>query len=664
VAVIAHIFYVDMAAELLSYIEHIPLQADLFISTDCEIKKIELGTTFADYMKGSVDIRVFPNRGRDIAPMLVGFSDVFERYEIFLHVHSKKSPHNSIFGSWRNFLLSNLIGSGDIVRSIIDLFQTTDVGVVFSQHLPQVRGLLNFGGNFETMACLLAKEGVKLSKDLVLEFPSSSFFWARTSVFKPLLAQGFTWSDFPEEAGQNDGTLAHAIERSILFFAESTGLRWAKVGQASLVQNDTLVSIQAPEEIAEGLLRAHSPLLGNRLTSWENRRLVGEINPIGTRRDDSTRPRLTLILPTLQPKKIFGGITTALRLFHDLAAAFGDEFDYRILSVSEPVDLSCMLPMPDYTLLTLGVVHDELARTVIDASDGSCGHLSVRRNDIFIATAWWTAVNAFAFRNAQQLHHNRACKIVYLIQDHEPDFYGWSSQYGLARQTYLQSEATIALINSEELAAFMAGRYGFTESYMVPFTINPSIKNRLQRIKRDRIILIYGRPGTPRNAFQIICSALVQWQQEHPTVAETWKIVSVGEEIPKWEVSQLKNLEVFGKLSLDAYAEMLSKSSVGISLMLSPHPSYPPLEMAYAGMRVITNNFEGKDLSRRSRRIVSVTDINEQGIAEALAGVVLEAEKDIGRIVGAVELLPIPCVTPKFSPTLFSKKLRKMVQEK
>ena len=38
-------------------------------------------------------------------------------------------------------------------------------------------------------------------------------------------------------------------------------------------------------------------------------------------------------------------------------------------------------------------------------------------------------------------------------------------------------------------------------------------------------------------------------------------------------------------------------SAIGISLMVSPHPSYPPLEMAHLGMLVLTNGFGAKDLS-------------------------------------------------------------------
>ncbi len=50
---------------------------------------------------------------------------------------------------------------------------------MFSQHFGEVRTLLNFGFDFDLARDLLARAGVAFTRDLVLEFPSSSFFWAR-----------------------------------------------------------------------------------------------------------------------------------------------------------------------------------------------------------------------------------------------------------------------------------------------------------------------------------------------------------------------------------------------------------------------------------------------------------------------------------------------------
>jgi len=48
-----------------------------------------------------------------------------------------------------------------------------------------------------------------------------------------------------------------------------------------------------------------------------------------------------------------------------------------------------------------------------------------------------------------------------------------------------------------------------------------------------------------------------------------------------------------GGLSYKKYQEVLSEADIGISLMLSPHPSYPPLEMSNMGLKVITNDYLG-----------------------------------------------------------------------
>ena len=43
-----------------------------------------------------------------------------------------------------------------------------------------------------------------------------------------------------------------------------------------------------------------------------------------------------------------------------------------------------------------------------------------------------------------------------------------------------------------------------------------------------------------------------------------------------------------------AYGELLREHDVGLALMYTPHPSLVPIEMASAGMVVVTNTFENK----------------------------------------------------------------------
>lgn len=97
-----------------------------------------------------------------------------------------------------------------------------------------------------------------------------------------------------------------------------------------------------------------------------------------------------------------------------------------------------------------------------------------------------------------------------------------------------------------------------------------------------------------------------------------WRVLAVGELDSDVDLGPFV-LQALGKLSIDQYAELLSTSSLGISLMVSPHPSYPPLEMDAFGMSVITNRFANKDLSSSHANIVSLETMTPEAIAAELS---------------------------------------------
>jgi lipopolysaccharide biosynthesis protein len=661
IAIIAHIFYPEAAEDLLGKISNIPGVADLFVTTDSPAKKFAIAQQLASYKGGSVEIRVVPNVGRDIAAMLIGCRDVFERYEIFLHVHSKKSPHDKRFAGWRDFLLENLLGSPEIAASNLSLLSQPGVGVVFSEHFNEVRDLLNWGYDFDLAKGLLTRAGIEIRKDLVLDFPSSSFFWARTAAVRPLLDLGLDWSSFPAEAGQVDGTLAHAIERSLLYVAEHAGFRWVRVSTAGHGRDEALLPVFGDDGIERSLKRAFRPLLGNPLSSLTENYSFPEIVPVATRMDLSPRPRVNLIIPTLHPKHIFGGITTALRIFRELGDQLGESFDRRLICTSYPIDLEAMIGQPDYKLVQLGSASDDLSRSIVDITDRESGELPIRSNDIFVTTAWWTDLVGSQVQVAQKRFHGCQLPVVYLIQDHEPNFYPWSPHYALSRATYTKERELISLINSEELANFFQLNYKLDDIRVVPYLANPRIAGALKKIPRERIILIYGRPSVVRNCFETLCAGLRRWQQANPISADSWRIVSAGEAYDVADAGGVFNLEVCGKLSLDEYGDLLSRALIGVSLMLSPHPSYPPLEMAAAGLFTITNTYDCKNLGVRSSNILSLAELTPDSVAEALEQAVRETESRVGGIVAFGEISAVSCDAPVYSAPVLARQLIDLV---
>lgn len=243
IAVIAHIYYVDLTNEILDYLNNIPYDYDLFISTDTPQKKNEIDNILNLRHIHAATVKVFENRGRDIAPMIVGFAELFNKYTYVLHIHSKKSIHADL-ANWRKYAFDNLLGSPDIVCSIMELFTKNDIGVVFPAHYEFIKPYLSWGCNYEIVKNLVKKANIQININSVLEFPSGSMFWAKTDALKKMVDLNLNFSDFPEEKGQINGTLAHAIERSILYFAEANGYTWIRVSTDNNIDSKTVLEIK------------------------------------------------------------------------------------------------------------------------------------------------------------------------------------------------------------------------------------------------------------------------------------------------------------------------------------------------------------------------------------------------------------------------------------
>jgi O-antigen biosynthesis protein len=639
IAAFVHAFYPEILPLVLEKLSNVPGPVDLYLSTDTQEKQRALTQACATWSKGKVEIRVTPNRGRDIAAKFFGFRDVYANYDIFVHLHTKRSPHGGdILARWRDYLMDHLLGSPDIVRAILTLFDDPRIGVVFPQHLFELRGILNWGYDYDLARRLLERMGVRIDKNLVLEFPSGSMFWGRSAAFRPLLDLDIGFDDFPTEGGHVDGTLAHAIERSLLMVAESAGFEWLKVARRDLYpMPQTLLSVNGLDDLPAHRLKVFQPCLGNVDNGLRPQdRGIVEIKPLLSYPSRNARPRLNLIVPTVNPQQIFGGVSTAIKLFGELADALDEDYDRRIIATDADVEPEAYANFPDYEAVPHAASLDLGRRILVDAYERDGSRLDLRANDIFIATAWWTALFAIDLETDRARLFGGALPFIYLIQDDEPYFQGRSSRYALAEATYRHGARTIAIVNSEELFSVMRGKYAFRESYCVPYELNASISGALQDVPRERLMLVYGRPNVARNAFELVCDGLFRWQQRDPIRASRWRIVFLGEEFPEALLYPVQNATVGGKASLEDYASYLSRASVGVSLMLSPHPSYPPLEMAEAGLLTITNDFDGKSLKDRFDNILPLEWLEPASIADAIEAAVAQAEPRAGEIVPRV----------------------------
>ncbi len=641
VAAVIHAFYPEILPALLACVAHIPCAVDLFISTDTQAKRAEIERLVADWSKGSNEIRVLPNRGRDIAAKFVGFRDVYAVYDVFLHLHTKKSPHGGEpLSEWLDHLVGTLIGSPEIAASNLSLFDDKRIGVVFAQHLPAVRGLLNWGYDYDIARSLARRMGFDISKNLPLEFPSGSMFWGRSAAIRPLLDAGLAYEEFPAEAGQIDGTIAHAIERLVLMIAESCGFEWLKVGRADFGHEpSSLLAVDAPERLPDCRVKTFQPVLAGAETfALLHSQHHAEARPLLSYPSRNTKPRLNLLVPTINPHQTFGGVATALRVFDQIADALGADFDRRIIATDAAIDSSGRAAFPSYEPRLFAPTVDPAGDAVVDAYDRADGRLDLRASDIFVATAWWTAAHARSLGKDRRRMFGADAPFVYVIQDDEPHFYSAGARSALAEATYACGEDILAILNSEELYATMIAKHRFRAAFCLPYAINAAVSANLTSRPRERIILVYARPSVERNAYPLIRNALAVWQQRDPVRASRWRIVFLGEAFDGSYATPVQNVSIEGKVDLPTYADYLSRASVGLSLMLSPHPSYPPLEMAEAGLATIANDYEGKILARRFPDI-RTPRIDVESLAEEIESAVAAMEPQIGR--------PSARVTPK-----------------
>lgn len=252
VAAICHIFYVDLAAEMLASLRHLPPGSDVYISTTDEEKAAELKEIFASWAHGEVTVRVAPNRGRDIAPKFITFADVYEKgYEFVVFLHSKKTKDESIGPRWRLSLIETLIGSRETVASVLSAFDAEPtLGMVLPQHFDAVREHSTWQNNFLHGRALAKRMGFKLKSRYDLDFAAGSMFWTRPEALRPLLGLRLQLSEFPEENGQIGDTIAHGIERLMLFLCEFAGYRWVKIADPRYFgHQETILAIRSEADL-------------------------------------------------------------------------------------------------------------------------------------------------------------------------------------------------------------------------------------------------------------------------------------------------------------------------------------------------------------------------------------------------------------------------------
>lgn len=229
VAVHLHLHYEDMLDGILDRLKNIPVKFDLFVSVNSNANKSNIHSRCMKALSqvSEIHIQDVPNRGRDIAPMIVQFGAKLAKYDIFGHFHTKKSPHNASLSQWSSQIFDILLGKKDddtqTVDQIFELLQNRAKVIVPQELTHIIRDPKGWSENFELARKIVERyTDYSIDKNIDVDFPEGSMFWARGNALSEFLTLPLTVNDFPLEPIASDGTIAHALERLILLFADRT----------------------------------------------------------------------------------------------------------------------------------------------------------------------------------------------------------------------------------------------------------------------------------------------------------------------------------------------------------------------------------------------------------------------------------------------------------
>lgn len=342
----------------------------------------------------------------------------------------------------------------------------------------------------------------------------------------------------------------------------------------------------------------------------------------------SSLPRISLVTDSIGSGSLFGGVGTALLFAAQLANRMNATL--RIVTRTEA-------PSPANASQILGAYGMRLRHEIQFAYAPHVGgdypnalpagetapSLDILFDEVFVTTSWWTTAAA--------LPSVPRASIVYLLQEDERMFYPFGEER-VQCERVLQDQDIRFVVNTQLLYDHLIAT-GLDHLQRVGCWFEPAFpKSLFHEREREpggkKRFFFYARPNNPRNLFHIGLDLIDRAVNEGILDLAQWDIFLVGKDIPNVTFGDGYSPQRIEGLDWEAYADLVGTIDLGLCLMYTPHPSYPPLDLAASGAVVVTNKFANKqDLSGYSRNILSA-ELNTQAMLDALrAGVALAGDK-------------------------------------
>lgn len=361
------------------------------------------------------------------------------------------------------------------------------------------------------------------------------------------------------------------------------------------------------------------------------RRPVVKTAPLNVAIDRSAPRRVNLLIPEINFARFYGGYIAKFHLARKLAAA---GWRVRVVTVDQ-----CVRDMDGWRR---GIAAYDGLEDIFDRIEVVCCHdrsvaIPMSPGDRVIATTWWTAYIANALMPRLECE-----RFVYLIQEYEPFTFPMGSYFALANASY--DFPHTALYSTALLQEFfqangigylhgadtpLEGDYDYFENAIISYPVGAAPARVDQHPRR---LLFYARPEAhaARNMFEIGYLALSR-AIESGVFDRSWEFHGIGSSHGDIPLPGGRTLKMLGKFGLREYKSRLLEYDLGLALMYTPHPSLLPLEMAAAGMAVVTNSCGNKTrekMARISSNLLSAVPTIDGVTAELEAARALVADHD------------------------------------
>jgi glycosyltransferase involved in cell wall biosynthesis len=336
--------------------------------------------------------------------------------------------------------------------------------------------------------------------------------------------------------------------------------------------------------------------------------------------------RVNLLIPTIDLEHFFGGYIGKFNLAKRLSAR---GVRVRIVTADPVPPLPADWKRRVEAFAGLEGLFDSVEVTFGRESSG----IECSRRDALIATTWWTAHIARA-----ALAHLEGERFVYLIQEYEPFTFPMGTFAALARQSY--DFPHFAVFSSELLRGYFRahgiGAYEDAVSFENAITSAQPPADISNRSRRR--LLFYARPEqhAARNMFELGVLGLARALSDG-AFAGDWEFNGIGSTRRGRIALGRTSMRLLPRSEQAGYAELLRDHDLGLALMYTPHPSLVPIEMAAAGMLVVTNGFENKDeqAMRAISSNITAVPATIEGVAEGLVAAAARVDDAAARLTGA-----------------------------